>query len=134
MNRLDYILYIQDLMDEKSSATDEIYGIDLGVGASCIYALLGCSLRKNWNFVGTEINGDSIEYAQENINRNLLQDRIHIIQNKRQRHLFPKKLLQRHEKYDFCMCNPPFYKDMDHAQELASSKVTLVVLLVYESC
>lgn len=28
-------------------------GLDIGVGASCIYGLLGCSQRPNWRFAGT---------------------------------------------------------------------------------
>lgn len=42
-NRLDYVLWVRDLVGEKG------HGVDIGTGASCIYPLLGCS-KYEWTF------------------------------------------------------------------------------------
>eukprot|EP00128_Syssomonas_multiformis_P006345 Colp12_sorted_trinity150504_noHs@26487 len=51
-NRLDYILWISDLIDQKTG--EEVKGIDIGTGASCIYPLLGHRLN-GWKFLATDI-------------------------------------------------------------------------------
>jgi 23S rRNA (adenine1618-N6)-methyltransferase len=59
-NRFNYVLWIQDLIDTSSSTysdqydpKQEVIGLDIGTGASCIYPLLGCAQRPNWTFIGT---------------------------------------------------------------------------------
>lgn len=72
--RLNYILWVEDIMT-FIGRKDSIYGIDIGTGATAVYALMAA--RKNkWNMVGTDIDTQSIIYAQENINRNNLDDLI----------------------------------------------------------
>ncbi|KAG0174565.1 hypothetical protein DFQ30_003777 [Apophysomyces sp. BC1015] len=80
---LNYILWLQDLLDETMPEEQEIAGIDIGVGASCIYPLLGCATRSNWKFMGTgqDIDERSIQYARKNVMRNHLEDRIKIKHN-----------------------------------------------------
>ncbi|KAI5785059.1 hypothetical protein DFH27DRAFT_636246 [Peziza echinospora] len=130
-NRLDYILWLQDLLDSTRPGAPadgydperEVTGLDIGVGASCIYPLLGSALRKNWKFIGTDINPPSLAHAHHQLLLNP--------------HLLPKITL--HEKsskdaffeippsqspssstvpsssqptikhIDFSMCNPPFF-------------------------
>nr|CAG8604282.1 2690_t:CDS:10 [Entrophospora candida] len=53
-----------------------------GTGASCIYPLLGCTLNKNWKFIATDIDERAIKYAEDNVKRNNLLDRITIVHNK----------------------------------------------------
>jgi len=59
-NRLNYVLWIQSLLDTTSDnfndsydALHEVIGVDIGTGASCIYPLLGCASRSKWKFIGT---------------------------------------------------------------------------------
>lgn len=59
-NRLNYLLWIQSLLDTTSEsysdafdAERQVIGLDIGTGASCIYPLLGCSQRPKWRFAGT---------------------------------------------------------------------------------
>jgi len=52
--RADYIHYISDvLIDDQIS--EKIKGLDIGVGANCIYPILGSQIY-NWNMVGADIN------------------------------------------------------------------------------
>ncbi|KAG2234614.1 hypothetical protein INT48_003422 [Thamnidium elegans] len=112
-NRLNYILWLQDLIEETTPFTD-IIGIDIGVGASCIYPLLGCATNSSWKFIGTDIEPRSIKYATENVNRNGLQDRITIISNPDPNKIF---VLDDSIEYTFSMCNPPFYSSEEEIEQ-----------------
>ncbi|KAJ3323915.1 Methyltransferase-like protein 16 [Boothiomyces sp. JEL0866] len=110
-NRLDYILHVADLFNEKRG----LKGVDIGTGASCVYPLLGATVF-NWEFLALDIDQDSLEYAQENVTRNNLDPLIKVQLNSSTK-IIPKGT------FDFLMCNPPFYKDDLHIHE--SKKVKL---------
>lgn len=73
--RLNYILWIEDLLGIFGSAGEQISGIDIGTGASSVYCLLGAK-SKGWHMTGTEVDDVSIQYARANIDRNRLCDLI----------------------------------------------------------
>ncbi|TDH73359.1 hypothetical protein CCR75_007113 [Bremia lactucae] len=119
-NRLNYIHWIEDLLreqqkpDQKSCAT-VISGIDVGTGASCVYALLGATLNK-WRFIATEINFESYECAKENVAKNHLEPLISIKRTHTNRLLLePLQEEPIHRQFHFVMCNPPFFDHMDEA-------------------
>jgi len=73
-NRLNYILWIEDLLNLSSPASTSgtstmIKGLDIGCGASCIYPLLGTSLL-NWHFVGVDVTDEAIHWAKKNVEMN----------------------------------------------------------------
>ena len=74
--RLNYLLWLEDIFNTICDHEKLVVGLDIGTGASCIFPLLGCRLRSNWNFVGTELDSQSAIAASQNVNRNLLQHRI----------------------------------------------------------
>jgi 23S rRNA A1618 N6-methylase RlmF len=100
-----------------------------GVGASCIYPLLGCSTNPSWNFLGTDIDERSVKYAKENVKKNNLQDRITIKYNPDPRKIFVLDVDM--PIYTFSMCNPPFYNSQEELdqgllnKELEPSAVSL---------
>ncbi|KAH6574997.1 hypothetical protein BASA50_010664 [Batrachochytrium salamandrivorans] len=120
-NRLDYILHIEDLVSEYRLVPDQVIrGIDIGTGASCIYPLLGCKRNPTWHFLALEIDDRSIEFATNNVNRNKLKDNITIAKGCT---TGPILVLPDNDTvYDFCMCNPPFYKDDDEMRLSRSLK------------
>ncbi|VEL10732.1 unnamed protein product [Protopolystoma xenopodis] len=88
--RMNYILWIEDLLSRMPNVLyylfildtkfdqGSINILDIGVGASCIYPLLGA--RKNdWNFVGTEIDARSFSFAIMNVFKNRLEDKIKLL-------------------------------------------------------
>nr|POE94425.1 putative methyltransferase-like protein c27d7.08c [Quercus suber] len=120
--RWNYIHWIQELLDTTSeSYTDapqaerEVVGLDIGVGASCVYALLACASRPRWHMLGTDIDSHSLEYASRNAQDNDLEARIHLKLNSANEPLLPKN-----HKLDFVMTNPPFY---DSSEEMKESYV-----------
>ncbi|KAA8895366.1 hypothetical protein FN846DRAFT_922368 [Sphaerosporella brunnea] len=130
-NRLDYILWLQDLIDSTSSdlnseldTSGEVTGLDVGTGASCIYPLLGCSLRPSWRFIASDIDEASLHSARNNIARNkvLLNGRIKLYESSVTGPLFPLEALDT-ESIDFTMCNPPFYSSADSLAESAAQKM-----------
>ncbi len=63
--RADYIHYINDLLSEIP--TDKtIIGLDVGVGANCIYPILGSQIY-NWKMVGCDISLDAVNSAKHNV-------------------------------------------------------------------
>lgn len=53
--------------------------LDIGVGASCIYPLLGHKMF-GWYFYGSDIDQESLEWANNQIISNSLQDSIKLVQ------------------------------------------------------
>ena len=52
--RLNYLLWVEDLLQEVNPATEKIvHGIDIGTGACCIYPILAARM-KGWHFTATE--------------------------------------------------------------------------------
>ncbi|KAF9153305.1 Methyltransferase-like protein 16 [Linnemannia schmuckeri] len=119
-NRLNYICWIEDLLDIDS--TKDIHGIDIGTGASCIYPLLGCSRNMHWKMVATDIDDRSISFADSNVKRNHLDNAIRIIKNNSTDIFLALLFKDPEQRYDFCMCNPPFYKDEQDIQDSLEGK------------
>jgi 23S rRNA (adenine1618-N6)-methyltransferase len=56
-----------DLLDHNNDITC----LDIGVGANCIYPILGIS-EYNWNFIASDINTNSIASAKKIIKSNTI--------------------------------------------------------------
>lgn len=108
--RLNYILWIEDILAAVEIFTD-VKGLDIGTGACAIYPLLA-AVKNQWLMYGTETDANSLKVAQENIQKNNLQDLIKLKVNTTSSII--DYLFTENETiyYDFCMCNPPFYSTM----------------------
>ncbi|MCJ1223790.1 hypothetical protein MMC12_000433 [Toensbergia leucococca] len=127
-NRFNYILWIQGLLDTTADTytecfdpNREVVGLDIGTGASCIYALLGCSQRPAWKFAVTDIDDKNMQYARRNIIHNNLKSRIRPLQTTTKSPLIPLDALGI-ESIDFTICNPPFYASVSELLASAASK------------
>jgi len=71
--RADYIHYLADLLASSNGGViprgELVKGLDIGVGANCIYPIIGYS-EYSWKFLGTDINPIPIAAAQANIDAN----------------------------------------------------------------
>lgn len=120
--RWNYIRWLQDLVDTTSPDYTEaldpsrhVHGLDIGIGASCIYALLACVSRPHWHMHGTDIDAHSLSFATRNVESNSLAARIHLTQSAPLDPLLPLDALGI-STLDFVMTNPPFYSsDADMA-------------------
>ena len=111
--RADYLHYIFDLL-EIESGYQQVKGLDIGVGANCIYPILASQLF-NWKMVGTDIDVIAINSAIRNIETTKrLKDNIEIRHQKPNANLF-KGIIKENEYFDFTMCNPPFHSSEKEA-------------------
>ncbi|MGB5430421.1 23S rRNA (adenine(1618)-N(6))-methyltransferase RlmF [Eudoraea sp.] len=124
--RADYIHQIADILAENNFGTipigDIITCIDIGVGASCIYPIIGVT-EYGWNFIGSDIDPKSIESAKNIVNSNSsLKDKIECrLQGNRKDVFFG--IIGREDKIDFSICNPPFHSSLEDAQKGTRRKV-----------
>ncbi|KAK6101747.1 hypothetical protein QQG55_5755 [Brugia pahangi] len=106
--RLNYILVIDDLLKTNGIAED-VVGIDIGTGASCVYALLGAK-QFGWRFLATDADPFAIEIANRNVQKNGMSERIEVVRVPAG--CMIKDVIRSHPEveFTFCMCNPPFYE------------------------
>lgn len=121
--RLNYVRWMQQLLDTTSSSYTDAFdrdrvvdGLDIGTGATAIYALLACRERPRWRMVGTDIDLTSLTSAARNIALNDLEDRIKLLESSADDPLIPLDRLGV-RRLDFVMCNPPFYTSVKEMQD-----------------
>ncbi|MFD0962685.1 23S rRNA (adenine(1618)-N(6))-methyltransferase RlmF [Pseudofulvibacter geojedonensis] len=118
-SRADYIHYIADLID--SDKKKEVNGLDIGVGANCIYSILGAQIY-SWFMVGSDINETAVITAKQNVAATpYLSNYINIIHQTNNANIF-KGIIQSNEYYDFTLCNPPFFESEEKALKANKEK------------
>ena len=109
-SRADYIHYISDLLKQKKDVTC----LDIGVGANCIYPIIGISEYK-WDFIASDINTDSISCAKKIINTNpSLKGKVKFRLQKDENNIF-NGIIKPKDKFDVSICNPPFHASKEEA-------------------
>lgn len=123
--RADYIHNIADLL--KGTGTEipkgeHIKGLDIGVGASCIYPIIG-NYEYYWSFIGSDTNENAIVSAKDIEQRNSnLQSSLEI-RRQEQSNAFFKGIIKPKERIDFTMCNPPFHASLEEAEKASLRKL-----------
>ncbi|SCM05435.1 conserved protein, unknown function [Plasmodium chabaudi chabaudi] len=90
---------------------DIIKVLDVGVGANCIYPLLGNIVYK-WSFIGVDINIDSLKYSYINIILNNKENDI-LLKYQHDKHKIFLNVIKDSDLYFFTMCNPPYYTQLE---------------------
>jgi 23S rRNA (adenine1618-N6)-methyltransferase len=124
--RADYIHYMADLMSEsnldKIPTGAHIKCLDIGVGANCVYPIIG-NKSYGWSFVGGDIDTKALENAQKIIDRNPdLHDRIELRFQKNQTDFF-RGIIRKDEYFDLTICNPPFHASLAEARSGTTRKL-----------
>lgn len=124
--RADYLHYMADLLGQSNFGDlpegDTIKVLDIGVGASCIYPIIGVT-EYGWNFIGSDIDAQSIESSTDIINSNpSLEGKVECRLQEDPKAFFTG-ILSNDEKIDFSMCNPPFHSSTEEAQKVSHRKV-----------
>ena len=147
-NRANYVHWIEDLLAlsrpasaSASAAGPAVVGLDVGVGASCVYPLIGASLN-GWRFVGIDVTDVAVAGARANAAGNPAIRHLVEIRDARTFHLArtsptPENqtrtsdsrggslllpAIDDHETFAFCMCNPPFFDSDIGAEEMRRRK------------
>ena len=124
--RADYLHYMADLLGQSNFGDlpegDTIKVLDIGVGASCIYPIIGVT-EYGWNFIGSDIDAQSIESSTNIVNSNpSLEGKVECRLQEDPKAFFTG-ILSNDEKIDFSMCNPPFHSSTEEAQKVSHRKV-----------
>jgi len=124
--RADYIHHMADLLCENNFGTiptgDKITCLDIGIGANCIYPIIGVT-EYQWKFIGSDINPKSIESAQKIINSNpSLIKRVECRLQNTPKAIF-NSIIDKEEKVDITLCNPPFHSSIEDAQKVTQRKI-----------
>lgn len=116
--RADYLHYLADLLG-KSNAGDiprgaKIKALDIGVGANCIYPLLG-HCEYDWQFVGSDIASSALDSARAIIQANAgLEAAIELRQQEDSTHILDG-VIHSDDRFDLTLCNPPFHASAEEA-------------------
>lgn len=123
--RTDYIHYIADLLASTNGEIphgDGVLGLDIGIGANCIYPIIGHSTF-GWHFVGTDIDANALENCVKIIEENpKLNGAISLQQQLNSRFIF-KDIIQPQDKFVFTLCNPPFHSSQEEATKGTLRKI-----------
>jgi 23S rRNA (adenine1618-N6)-methyltransferase len=115
--RADYIHHIAEFLSYKKN----LKVLDIGVGANCIYPIIGVH-DYGWQFVGSDIDVNAINSAKNIIEKNShLKNVVELRIQKSQNHFF-KDVINQNESFDISICNPPFHASLEEAQNTAQNK------------
>ncbi|XP_075746491.1 RNA N(6)-adenosine-methyltransferase mettl16-like [Rhipicephalus microplus] len=116
--RLNYLLWVQDLVEKALERKENVVALDVGTGASCVLALLGHK-QCGWDFVGTETDSTAATSAVENVTRNSLEEHIKVLEVGSLVEAVEKT---ESHKFDVCVCNPPFFPSNEEADAKTKAK------------
>lgn len=123
--RADYLHNLADLLASENAGQiprgAAIRALDIGVGANCIYPLIGhCEYA--WHFTGVDIAPAALASARAIVAANpQLAGAIELRQQADAEHVF-QGLLQAGECFDLTLCNPPFHASADDATRGSTRK------------
>jgi 23S rRNA (adenine1618-N6)-methyltransferase len=117
--RADYVHHAADLLAEDHHGNiprgSAIRVLDIGVGANCIYPLIGHH-EYAWHFVGSDTDAAALCAAQQIVDANSgLAKAITLRQQALPQKIFAG-IIAPDDRFDFVLCNPPF-----HASALAAT-------------
>lgn len=113
--RADYIHYIADLIG-ATNKTSACRCLDIGVGANCIYPIIGCT-EYGWTFVGSDIDPIAIASARKIATCNpVLAHHIELRLQSESNSLFAG-IIAPNEHFDVTLCNPPFHRSKEEAEQ-----------------
>lgn len=123
--RADYLHHLADLLASSNAGViprgPGLRGLDIGVGANCIYPLIG-HREYGWRFLGSDIDRIALASATNMLQANAgLSEAIELRRQMSRGTIF-SNLLKAGERFDFSMCNPPFHASPEEAAQGSRQK------------
>jgi 23S rRNA (adenine1618-N6)-methyltransferase len=116
--RADYLHYVADFIPAGKS----ILALDVGVGANCVYPLIG-QYEYGWKFIGSDIDQGAISSAQNILDHNpQVKEMVELRLQSSAYHIF-RGILGPDELIDFSLCNPPFHASAEEAMAGTNRKL-----------
>lgn len=124
--RADYIHHLADLLASCNDGVipegKSIALLDIGVGANCIYPIIG-QREYGWRFTGTDIDPQALSAAKMVVSMNpTLRNTLRLKQQKDPQAIFDG-ILAVNERYDATLCNPPFHGSAEEAAATTRRKL-----------
>ncbi len=122
--RADYIHRVADLLQQECKNINHrlIKALDIGVGANCIYPIIGVT-EYGWDYKGSDIDAVSVKQAnniaQSNDN---LRGKIECRLQSDSKSIF-SGIIEAGEKYEVTTCNPPFHASLAEAEKGTQRKI-----------
>ncbi len=118
--RADYIHYVSDLLGSSNKGKipngNHIKVLDIGVGANCIYPIIGHQ-EYGWSFIGTDIDPHAVDSAKRIVEHNKdLKDHIEIRLQHSRMGIF-RGIVKAADTFDGTVCNPPFHSSLKEAEQ-----------------
>lgn len=124
--RADYIHHMADFLCRNNYGRipigERIQCLDIGVGASCIYPIIG-NKEYGWSFTGSDIDPVAIESANGIVTSNpALQGKVNCKLQTNAKDFF-YGIIRKDELIDLSVCNPPFHASAKDAEEGTLRKI-----------
>jgi len=124
--RADYIHHIADVLGRSNGGKipmgADIKCLDIGVGANCIYPIIGHT-EYGWSFIGSDIDPLAIESANKIIELNpLLKGNVECVLQNNPKDFF-SGIITKNQSIDLSVCNPPFHASAQEAQSATQRKL-----------
>lgn len=122
--RVDYLHRVADLLAESAGEVPTGKGVrvlDIGVGANCIYPLLGAR-EYGWRFVGSDIDPVSVKAASLLASSNGLASQIACRHQTDPKQIF-RGIVGPKERFALTLCNPPFHASLAEASKGTERKL-----------
>jgi len=126
--RAEYIHQVASLLSKDTSSIEgatqnSLRCLDIGVGSNCIYPIIGVNAY-NWTFVGSDVDKDALDSAQKIIDNNkVLQGKVELRYQSKRKFIL-HGIIQKDEKFDLSICNPPFHSSAAEAKLEAVKKLS----------
>ncbi len=121
--RADYLHGLAELLAQDAGvdfAGNSVRVLDVGVGANCIYPLLGQAIY-GWQFVGVDVDAAALAIAQKNIDANALNANISLRMQPNRGQIFSGAITVQ-DRFTLTMCNPPFHASEKEAAQARQKK------------
>jgi 23S rRNA (adenine1618-N6)-methyltransferase len=117
--RSDYLHEIADLLssynDDVIPRGKSVRVLDVGVGASCIYPIIGHG-EYGWSFVGSDVDSTALDSAKRIVQKNKeLSGAVELRLQTSSTDIL-NGLITKNEVFDASICNPPFHASLAEAQ------------------
>ena len=116
--RADYLHHLADLLATGHRGNmppgEKISALDIGVGASAIYPLIGHRLY-GWRFVGSDCDKKATESARRIVRANEGLEKVITIRTQPSTQTIFDGVVKPDEHFDVSLCNPPFHTSAEEA-------------------
>lgn len=124
--RADYLHHVADLLSRsqfgKIPRGAHITCLDIGVGANCIYPIIGVT-EYGWSFIGADIDSRSLASARQIVATNpSLAGKVECRLQENPRAILPG-VINEAERIDVSICNPPFHASAEAARQGTRRKI-----------